>query len=42
MKKIDSLITIFCMLAVFGCVSLMPSQASAAPNQTEKKGYFSC
>lgn len=40
MKNIYSLITTMCMLAVFGCVSLIPSLAAAAPAQPGKKAIL--
>lgn len=40
MKTIYSLITTLCMLAVFGCVSLMPSLAAAAPADAGKKAIL--
>ncbi|HWR44882.1 sirohydrochlorin cobaltochelatase [Sporomusa sp.] len=40
MKKVYSLITTFCMLAVFGCISLIPSLASAAPAEAGKKAIL--
>lgn len=39
MKNMYSLI-ILCMLAVFGCVSLLPSQAAAAPTTADKKAIL--
>lgn len=37
MKRLFSLVTTICMMAVFGCVSLIPSLAAAAPaNETKK------
>ncbi|QDR79068.1 sirohydrochlorin cobaltochelatase [Sporomusa termitida] len=40
MKKIFSLLTTICMLAVFGCVSLIPSLAAAAPAAAGKKAIL--
>jgi len=40
MKNIYSLITTICMLTVFGCVSLMPSLAAAAPVNAGKKAIL--
>ena len=40
MKNIYSFITTLCMLAVFGCVSLIPSLAAAAPAQAGKKAIL--
>ncbi|MEL7634576.1 MULTISPECIES: sirohydrochlorin cobaltochelatase [Sporomusa] len=40
MKNIYSIITTLCMLAVFGCVSLVPSLAAAAPAQAGKKAIL--
>lgn len=40
MKKLYSLCVTMCMLAVFGCVSLLPSVASAAPAGAGKKAIL--
>ncbi|WP_094605879.1 Sirohydrochlorin cobaltochelatase [Sporomusa silvacetica DSM 10669] len=40
MKNIYSLITTLCLLAVFGCVSLIPSQTAAAPDNTSKRAIL--
>jgi Cobalamin biosynthesis protein CbiK, Co2+ chelatase len=42
MKKIYALITALCMLAIFGCISVIPSPAFAAPGQatTAKKAIL--
>ncbi|TWH47434.1 sirohydrochlorin cobaltochelatase [Sporomusa sp. KB1] len=40
MKNIYSFITTLCLLAVFGCVSLIPSLAAAAPGNTGKKAIL--
>ena len=40
MKKICAMITTLCMLAVFGCVSLVPSPAAAAPANSGKKAIL--
>ncbi len=40
MKNVYSLITTICMLVVFGCVSLIPSLAAAAPANTGKKAIL--
>lgn len=40
MKKILSLFTTICMLAVFGCVSMIPSLAAAAPAAAGKKAIL--
>ncbi|MDF2570172.1 MAG: cbiK 1 [Sporomusa sp.] len=40
MKTIYSLITTICMLAIFGCISVIPSLASAAPANAGKKAIL--
>lgn len=40
MKKLYSIFTTICMLAVFGCVSLIPSITAAAPANTGKKAIL--
>lgn len=40
MKKISSLITVFCMLVMFGCISIIPSIVSAASEQAGKKAIL--